>query len=278
MVTRSFAADLKVDPLMNAWVKTLAGRVDEGSIAALSDLADDPTLENWRGMLLRDRDKQAAKHRISTYEAPTVRQIRDALCGGSPTSAADLSALVSEKLMHLTKRIRDGNTDAWQQYWHTDPEDAKGRRVIKPKSEDACRDALLSDLQLLLDAHDVDAQPEGHHAEDNRSDIIAVHGVHAVVVEVKKTDSRDLWSAIEEQLIARYTRDPRSGGYGIYLVFWFGADHLKRAPPAGTRPESSEELRDRLIDRIPREQRRTITVLVVDVGAPPGRSTQDAMA
>ncbi|WP_419160894.1 hypothetical protein [Candidatus Palauibacter sp.] len=271
MASGSFATELKVDPLMNAWVKTLAGRVEEEAIAALSDLADDPTLKNWHAMLLRARDEQAAKHRISTYEAPTVRQIRDALCGGPPTSAADLSALVSDKLVKLATRIRDGNTDTWQQYWHTDPDDPRGREVDKPKPEDPCRDALLSDLQLLLDAHDVDAQPEGHHAEDNRSDIIAVHGVHAVVVEVKKTDSRDLWSAIEEQLIARYTRDPRSGGYGIYLVFWFGADHLKRAPPAGTRPESSDELRDRLIDRIPREQRRTITVLVVDVSAPPGR-------
>ena len=66
-----------------------------------------------------------------------------------------------------------------------------GRKVInKPKTEEPCRDALLSDLQILLEPHEVDAQPEGHHAEDARSDIIAVHGVHAVVVEVKKTDSK----------------------------------------------------------------------------------------
>ncbi len=278
MASRSSATDLKVDPLMNTWVQTLAGRVDEEAIAALSDIADDPTLKYWRGMLRRARDKQAAKLRTSAYEAPTVRQIRIALRGGPPVSAADLCALVSDKLASLAKRIRDGNTDAWQQYWHTDPDDPKGRLVIKPKSEDPCRDALLSDLQLLLEPREVDAQPEGHHAEDNRSDIIAVHGVHAVVVEVKKTDSEELWSAVEEQLITKYARDPRSGGYGIYLVLWFDADHLKRAPPGGTRPESPDELRDRLIGLLPREHRRTITVLVIDVSAPAGRSARDAMS
>ena len=276
MAGGSSAADLKVDPLMNTWVETLAGRVDHEAITALSNLADDPTLKYWRGMLLRARDEQAAKLRVSVYEAPTVGQIRDALRGGPPVSAADLHALVSDKLAKLAERIRDGNTDTWQQYWHTDPDDPKGRQVIKPKSENPCRDALLSDLQLLLEPHEVDAQPEGHHAEDKQSDIIAVHGVHAVVVEVKRTHNKELWSGIEDQLIAKYLRDPRTGGYGIYLVFWFGRDHVTRAPPVGTRPESPDELRARLIRLLPREHRRTITVLVIDVSAPAGRSARDA--
>ena len=261
----------KVHPLMYAWVKTLAARVDEAAITGLSDLADDPTLDHWHGMLLRARDEQAKKLRNSVREVPTLRQIRDALRGGPPASAADLHALVSGKLVNLAERIRDGNADDWRQYWHSDPDDRQGRKVTKPKSEDPCRDALLSDLKLLLEPHNVNADPEGHHAEDKRSDIIAVHGVHAVVVEVKRTHSEELWSAIEEQLIAKYLRDPRSGGYGIYLVFWFGPDHLRRAPPFGTRPESPDELRDRLIGLLPRDHRRAITVLVIDVSAPAGR-------
>jgi len=91
------------------------------------------------------------------------------------------------------------------------------------------------------------------------------------VVEIKKTDSKDLWTAIEDQLIARYTRDPRSGGYGIFLVLWFGADHLRRSPPSGTRPRTREELRRMLEGLLIQEQRRTITVIVVDVSAPAGR-------
>ena len=269
---------LNADTLMRIWVKTLAARVNEEAIAALGDLADDPTLEHWRGMLLRARDEQAENFRISVWEPPKLRQIRDALRGGPPASAADLHALVAGELANLAERIRDGNTDDWRQYWHSDPNDRQGRMVIKPKSEDPCRDALLSDLQLLLKPHEVGAQPEGHHAEDNRSDIIAVLGGHAVVVEVKRTHSRELWSAIEKQLIAKYLRDPRTGGYGIYLVLWFGPGHVRRAPPSGTRPESPDELRDRLIELLPQEHRYAVTVLVIDASAPAGRCAGDAVS
>ena len=266
-----FVLAWKLRPVLDVWVGTLADRMDEEAVAALVGLAEDPALENWRGVLCRARDQQATRHRISVYKAPTIPEVRKALSGGSPIGPADLAALVADKLTNLANRIRNGNTDPWQQYWHTDPSDSKGRKVTKPKAEDPCRDALLSDLQILLEPHEVDAQPEGHHAEDARSDIIAVHGVHAVVVEVKKTDSRDLWSAITDQLIARYVRDPRSGGYGIFLVLWFGADHLERLPPAGTRPRSPEKLRRMLEGILTDEQRQTITVIVVDVSAPAGR-------
>ena len=266
-----FVLDWKLRPLLDVWVGTLAERVDQEGVAALVGLAEDPALENWRGVLCGARDQQATRCRISVYKAPTIPEFREGLRGGPPIGPADLAALVSDKLADLAHRIRNGNTDAWQQYWHTDASDPKGRKITEPKAEEPCRDALLSDLQILLEPHEVDAQPEGHHAEDARSDIIAVHGVHAVVVEVKKTDSRDLWSAITDQLIARYVRDPRSGGYGIFLVLWFGGDHLKRSSPAEARPQSPEELGRMLEGFLTHEQRRTITVIVVDVSAPAGR-------
>ena len=276
MAGESFATSLKASPLMTGWVKTLADRVDAEAITLLADLADDPTLAKWRGMLLRARDNQAEKHRVTNYRAPSLREIRSALEGGPPASAADLAALVTDKLWRLADRIRNGNTDDWMEYWHTVESDGKGRMVLKPKPEGLCRKHLLSDLQLVLEASGivVDASPEGHHAEDTRSDILALitsHGVHAVPVEVKKSDSRDLWRAIDDQLVAKYLRDPGSGGYGIYLVFWFGTDFLKRSPPEGTRPESPGELRETLQGLIPPEHRRTIAVVVVDVSAPAGR-------
>ena len=276
MADESFATSLKTSPLMTGWVKTLAGRVDIESITLLTDLADDPTLAEWRGMLLRARDSQAERHRVTNYRAPSLRKIRSALEGGPPASAADLAALVTDKLWRLADGIRNGRTDDWIEYWHTVESDGAGRKVLKPKPEGLCRKHLLSDLQLVLDASgiDVDASPEGYHAEDTRSDILALitsHGVHAVPVEVKKSDSGDLWRAIEDQLVAKYLRDPRSGGYGIYLVFWFGTDFLRRSPPEGTRPESPKELLGILQGLVPPEHRRTITVVVVDVSAPAGR-------
>ena len=264
--------DIKAPPLVQHWIDTLAERVDEQAIAALDNLVEDPELESWRGQLARARDKQAEKHRMAEYHAPTLREIREAMDGGPPAGTADLAALVTDELNRLGDRIRNGNTDDWRQYWRINPNDAQGRTVTKPKPEDLCRDHLLSDLQLCLSPYDIDAAPEGHHAEDTRSDIITTfHGTYAVPVEIKTTGSTDLWKAIKGQLIANYARDPRVGGYGIYLVLWFGPEHLKCGPPTGTRPDSPDRLRQQLEETLEPEQRRTIAIVVVDVSAPSGR-------
>ncbi|MDE2752517.1 MAG: hypothetical protein OXI83_08085, partial [Gemmatimonadota bacterium] len=84
MAGESFAGSLKASPLMASWVKTLAGRVDTEAVSALADLADDPTLAQWRGILLRALDSQAKKHRVTNYRAPTLEEIRNALKGGPP--------------------------------------------------------------------------------------------------------------------------------------------------------------------------------------------------
>ena len=270
MAGDDFATRIKADPLVSAWVRTLADRVTEDAIAALRDLAADPSLKHRRYLLLQERDRQARKRRVLAYEAPTLHSIRDALRGGPPASAADLAALVVDKLEELADRIRNSNTDDWQQYWHTDPGDPQGRNVTRPKSEHSCCKALLSDLELLLEPYKVDVQPEGRHAEEKRSDLIAICAHHTVPIEIKKTDSKDLWTAIEQQLIPKYLRDPKCSGYGIFLVFWHGHDHLRRAPPNGPPPRSPEELRKQLEAPLTLAQRRTITIMVVDLSAPPG--------
>ena len=33
-----------------------------------------------------------------------------------------------------------------------------------------------------------------------------------------------LWTAVRNQLLAKYARDPSADGFGIYLVIWFGQD------------------------------------------------------
>ncbi len=161
-----FGADWSLFPLVSIWLDKLSSRVDEEAVTGLRSLSDDPAMKSWRGRLLRACDDQAWNLRMEAQTPPSLPEIRDALRGGPPAGAADLAALVSDRLDALADRIHDGNTDPWQQYWHTDPNHPKGRKVLKPKSEDPCRDALLSDLQLLLEPHEVDAQPEGHHAED----------------------------------------------------------------------------------------------------------------
>ena len=76
-----------------------------------------------------------------------------------------------------------------------------------------------------------------------RSDIRVSHGGFNVPVEIKKSSHRDLWRAIRNQLIAKYTRDPGAAGYGIYLVFWFGNEPEPcQMPESGPRPKSAAAL------------------------------------
>ena len=271
-----FATGIKAESLVNRWVKTMVHRVDDETTAALADLADDPALAKWRGRLQRARDEQAEGRRAATRKAPVLGEVRKALEGGPPGSAADLAALVAERLHQLAKRIRDGSTDGWILYWHRDPNDPKGRKVTTPNPENACRNVLVFGLEPLLEPHDIAVIQDEQVAEEKRPDIMARFPPHAVPIEIKKTDSRDLWTAASDQLHERYCRDPRSDGYGIYLVLWFGADHLRKAPPRGRRPESPGELRDRLLDELAPQHRLKIRIIVIDVSAPPGRRAESA--
>ena len=72
-------------------------------------------------------------------------------------------------------------------------------------------------------------------AGETRADIEAICAGFNVPVEIKKNSHPELWSALRTQLIAGYTNDPATGGYGIYLVLWFGADKTTRDAD-GTRP------------------------------------------
>ena len=75
-----------------------------------------------------------------------------------------------------------------------------------------------------------------------------------------------LWSAIRTQLIAQYTIDPATGGYGIYLVLWFGQGKCQPGPDG--RPTSAAELEERLRQMLSPNEVRKISVCVIDVTTP----------
>ena len=97
---------------------------------------------------------------------------------------------------------------------------------------------------------------------------ISCRGFH-VPVEAKRTSHRDLWSAIHRQLIEQYANDPATGGYGIYLVFWFETKDTPRPPGGGVPPDRPDVLREQLEALLTEDERRRISVRVIDVSAPP---------
>ena len=265
-VTPEMRAADQVDRL----IRRLASLSSSAAALALDALVDDEALSKWRVLLERVRDQQRIIHRDASYQHPTVAQVRETLSNKAPANAGDLAALVVDQLDALAVQIRGNNTDDWHQYWN---EDRYGR-PREPKHEDRCRDALLSSLRGYLSRHGVDAQPEGQYANDNRSDIRVSYGAEFnVPVEIKKDRHPKLWSALRDQLIARYVSDPTTGGHGIYLVFWFGDDKIP-PPPQGRRPAVPAKLRQQLEEQLTESERRRIAVRVIDVSpADKGRSS-----
>ncbi len=250
--------------LVNDLIQRLAASPTKDASDALNRLLADPALSRWRDVLSQAQDVQRVTWRDASYRHPTIEQICQTLNGGTPANPGDLTALVMDRLRELAVQIRRGNTDDWRQYWN----EPHGQ-LPTPKHEDHCRNALLSDLQQRL-PQGVDAQREGQYANDNRADIRVSYGDFQVPVEIKKNMHQDLWSAPRNQLIAQYTIDPDTDGYGIYLVFWFGEIDGRRTqpPPSGTQPTNPEELKKRLESTLSPNEARKISVCVIDVSRP----------
>lgn len=228
---------------------------------ALEELSSDNDLRSWSSYILSISSEQKSIRRERDFRQPSVKQVLKTLDSGQPANAADLAALLTDVLNDLAREIRDGNTSDWRQYWNMDAGNA-----ASPRTEDLCRDALLSDLKKKLRLLGIDVQPEGRYADDKRSDIRIAYGEYSIPVEIKKSSSRDLWSAVKKQLIAKYTRDLGADGYGIYLVFWFGREHCQ-SPGEGTPPQDAGELQERLLNGLSADQKRKISVCVIDVAS-----------
>ena len=245
--------------LVNKLIRILAASSDEAAGNILGALCSDPDLSRWRYVLSDARDAQRVIWRDARYRHPGIEQVCTTLNGGSPAHAADLAALVVDWLNAIGKQIRTGNTDDWRQYWN----EVRGR-ICSPRHENFCRDAILSDLRLRLRPQGVDAQREGQYARDTRADIrVSCRDFH-VPVEIKKNSHPDLWRACRTQLIGQYTRDPATDGFGIYLVFWFGPQLTQRSP-SGSRPANPQDLRERLGETLTEDERRKISIKVIDV-------------
>ena len=254
---------MQASRFVNGLIQRLASSPTKDASEALAALLADPALSGWHDVLSRVQDAQRVIWRDASYRHPTIEQVCQTLNGGTPANAADLAALVMDRLDEIARKIRGGPTSDWRQYWNVD----QYNRPTCEKPEDACRDNLLSDLQNRLEQLDIDAQPEGRYTNDKRSDIRVYFGGSNVPVEIKKNSHQKLWSSLRDQLIAKYTSTPGTDGYGIYLVFWFGKDRTP-PPPSGTRPANAEELKKRLEATLSPVEARKISVCVIDVSRP----------
>ena len=251
-----FASDL---------IATLGGHPSADAAEALDALSRVSDAEPWEPAIAAAKDSKARKRREHEFRHAAIGKVVETLDGGAPTNAGDLAALVFDELGDLSHKIRNGSTSDWRQHWNVDSHG----RPTNPRPENPCRDALLSDLEKRLVGLGVDAAREGSYAEDKRSDIRVSFGGFNVPVEIKRSCHPDVWAAVHTQLIAKYTRDPGAAGYGIYLVLWFGdADKCRPTKLDGWTPPTAEAVRLKIEQSLSDEQKRLISVCVVDVAAP----------
>ena len=246
-------------------IATLGDDPSTAATEALEALSKEPDAEPWEPAIADARERQARKRREHEYLHSDFGKVVQTLDRGASANAGDLAALVFDELKALSLKIRNGSTSDWRQHWNVDPHN----RPTRPKPEDACRDAVLSDLQERLGRLGIDAQPEGVYAEDNRSDIRVSFAGFNVPVEIKRSCHRDVWTAVRSQLIAKYTRDPGAAGYGIYLVLWFGdTEECRPTKCAGWTPETAEYVKLRIQQSLDDREGRLISVCVVDLATP----------
>ena len=261
----------RVTPGMEAAdrVYGMIGQLESDSSGEASEylkrLSVNDTLIAWRSQLIDAISRQNAIRRDATFTYMGVTQVVDVLKNNAPANAADLAALIMDQLGRTARFIRDGNTSAWRSFWNVD----SYNRPTSPKPENACRDVLLADLQRQLSPFGIDAQGEGSYSDDKRADIRVSYVGFNIPVEIKKSCHKDLWSAVRKQLIAQYTRDPGADGRGIYVVFWFGdTEHCRPTPGNDGIPTSAADLEQRLVDGLSAEERRKITICLIDVAKP----------
>ena len=246
-------------------IATLAADPSAAATETLEVLAGVPDAQPWSPAITGARERQARQRREQEYQHMDIGKVVQTLDGGTLANPGDLTALVFDDLKALSLKIRDGSTSDWRQHWNVD----QHKQPTTPRPEDACRDAILSDLQERLERLGVDAQPEGVYADDKRSDIRVSFAGFNVPVEIKRSCHRDVWTAVRSQLIAKYTRDPGAAGYGIYLVLWFGdTEKCRPTKLKGWTPATADEVRLRIQDSLSDHEAQLISVCVVDVSTP----------
>ena len=256
---------LKVDTseLIDSLIRQLAAVAGDEARQALACLAADPHLTAWRGHLAVAQERQRVIHRDASYRHPSVEEVQATLRDLVPANAADLAALVGDRLKDLSEQVRGDHANVWSHFWNLGP----NGQPTEPRPENACRDALLTMLRAPLRLVGVGLDPEALNVSGWRADLRAECRDFNVPIEIKRNSHRDLWHALRTQLIGRYTTGPATSGYGIYVVIWFGADCTQRAPD-GDRPSTPEELAQRLTQDLTEDERRKISVIVIDVTKP----------
>jgi hypothetical protein len=252
------------------FLRSLIGRIADDTSAeaaeAMTRLVAAPTDSNAeliRHMAAEQRQKRAEQD----FSALAPGDLAALLDDGPPGNIEDLKALVLEEMAIAQRKLIGDDLDSVVEFWT----DAK-----IPRDENRCRDRLAAMIGPELARYDIQRITEADMPQTKRADLAYARGTTQLPMEVKGQWHGDVWDAATGQLDVQYLIDWRSEQRGIYCVLWFGDlssatnRRLKAHPDGLAAPQSAEEMRAMLIDRIPEARRTLIDVLVLNLTA--GRS------
>lgn len=248
---------------IRAMITQLGNQATECAAREIERLLNLPSSKKLTLLLENSRHQLRIKQRENTFRFPSLPAVARILANSQPANAADLTALTLDHLDDYASEIHKENTDLFRQFWTESTKDNK------PKLENSCRDVILEKLRIRLKSFGVDCQPEADHVNDKRADIcLSFDNKIRLPIEIKGDWNKTLWTALHRQLIAQYSIEPKTEGYGIYLVLWFGGENQPAAIDGGKKPRLPKELQDRLESLLDPEERKRIFVRVLDVGWP----------
>lgn len=222
-----------------------------------------PALSKLKHSLENARHQLRLRQREGAFCFPPLASVARILANREPANSADLAALALEYLDQIAVAIRHDNDDGVNDFWNIENNKPTGKRA-----ENICRDALLRKLRTSF-AFSVDCQPEADYANDKRADIrLSYRNEFEVPIEIKRDDNSTLWKSLRDQLMGQYTVSPKTSGYGIYLVLWFGWGDQASHKDGGKKPSSPTELQARLEAQLDPDERRRVFVRVLDVSWP----------
>lgn len=254
--------EMEMAEVISSVIFSLSSPLTGSSSQLIEDLMGDPQLAAWHEHLRYANEKQRIVERDASYRPLTMTDVERTLSGSSPANAADLTALVLDRLDDIRSETKGSATNLWGNFWNVDSHG----KPTNPRPENTCRDTLLEMLRRRLPSS-AGSTPEAVHAGGKRADISIRYGPIAVPIEIKPSMSPKLWTGLRDQLIEQYTTDPDADGHGIYLALWFGSDLLKQ-PSDEVPPATPDELERRLEAELSAEESRKISVMVLDVTKP----------
>tara|TARA_B100001540_G_scaffold317725_1_gene352396 strand:- start:3823 stop:5592 length:1770 start_codon:yes stop_codon:yes gene_type:complete len=251
----------------NAWDATRFIEWAIGSIAQNKSSEAREALVQLRdmeqdGYTIALKDAIAAYDRVKVeaqFNSPSLKQFKAVILDAPPQSAADVQAVVLDKLHDLNLRLRGHPLNLVNNFY-----DDNGA----PRSETECRDQMLIALGDL--PYKIQCPPEFPMPQGRRSDSAFTYGEYAVPLEAKGQWHREVWDAASAQLDRYYSPNYSADSIGIYVVFWFGDDvcmnkKLKSPGKNVAKPNSAEEMCVMLESSLHADRRGDIAIVVLDL-------------